>query len=454
MARPEFLARVLPDPMAISIRRHWQPRAALAIGLACALAAPAARPAQPAMLEAGSEGGYAFTIEAKTVARDGDRVRFRLLAINEAGADHYDSTIELDCTHRTRRQLTAIADDGQGHVKRYGAEMASPHVISQGTRADRELRLACARVGLQAAEPPHLAAPASDMADVGTDAGGAHAIFIASVRRADAAVDYRLQTIAPGQANAVRQHILVDCDRQLRAIVQDDTSTAGTRWPSRHVAPGSREARELATVCALPEGPPARWFAGFVVTADGVVVAPHERTEGCSAIVTGIGPTRRTLELVANEGDMALLRIRGGGPWQVMPAADAPLARWHAPVTMLGVSGIEPQVSAAFAEQAGTDQRDTGWPQVRTLAGHALPEGLVWDADGTVVGIALALGRPVELGRTTVRMLPTSTIRSRLAAHQVVWKTSPAGGRDPGQAMRLALAATLPLLCVATGGAR
>ncbi len=441
--------RVLSQPMAPSI---WRPAVALAIGLSCAPGTPAG---QPAMLDAGTEGGYVFTIEAKTVARDGERVRFRLLAANEAGADHYDSTIEVDCTHRTRRQLTAVADDGQGHVKQYGSEMASPHPISQGTRADRELRLVCARVGLQAAGQPLRAAAASELVDAGTDADGAHAIFIDTVRRQDPLIGYMLQTIAPGQANATRQHIQADCARKLRAVIHDDEAAAGTRVMAYRAAAGSREARELAIACALPEGPRSRWFAGFVVTSDGVVIAPHERTLGCAAIVTGPGPARQVLELIANEDDMTLLRLRRGGPWQVLPAADTPPSRGRQAVTMLGVSGVEPRVSAAFAERMGANQRDPGWPQVRTLAGHALPEGLVWDASGNAVGIALALGRPqARADQTWVRLLPAQEIRRRLALHQLSWMTAAARPADPERTMRQALAATLPLTCADTVAAR
>ena len=431
--------------MAIPIRRSWQAAAALGLALACAPAVPATR---PAMLDAGTEGGYAFTIEAKTVVRDGERVRFRLLATNEAGSDHYDSTIEVDCARRTRRQLTAIADDGLGHVQHYGAEMASPHPISQGTRADRELRQVCTGVGAQAAEPPHLAAPASQLADVGTDDGGARAIFIDTVRRRDASVDYMLQTIAPGQGYATRQHIVGDCTRKLRGAVQDANAPGGTSVSASRVVATSREGRELAAACAMPEGPPSRWFAGVLVSADGMVVAPHARTRDCAQISTGVGLTRRKLDLVANEDDITLLRVRGGGPWPVMPAASEPAGRGRRPVTLLGVSGIEPRASAAFAEATGSNSDDAGWPQVRLLTARALSEGVVWDANGAAIGIALALGKPVDRhGQALVRMLPASEVRLRLQRHQADWRLAQGHGLDDEAAMRLAVAATLPLVC-------
>ncbi|MFL6625635.1 MAG: hypothetical protein ACJ8G1_04235 [Vitreoscilla sp.] len=440
---------VLPDPMVTPIRRPWRPAAALAVALPCALAPPAARPAAPAMLDAGTEGGYTFTIEAKSLVRDGERVRFRLLSANVVGGDHYDSTIEVDCAHRTRRQLSAIADDGAGDVRRYGDELSGLHAVSQGTRADRELRLACARAGLHAAEPPHRAAPASDLVDVGTDAAGAHAIFIDSVRRRDAAtIDYMLQTIAPGQGdNATRQRFVVDCDRRLRALDPEDAA-AGTRLPARRVSAASREERELATACTMPEGPRQRWFAGLVVSPDGVVVAPHARTVGCGSIVTIAGGQRRTLELIANEQDIALLRIPGNDRWTTMPASADASVPAHVAVTLLGVSGTAPRVSAAFVEQAGASRDDSGWPQVRTLADRAMTEGVVWNESGEAIGLALAVRPPDVQGRTAlVRMLPAGEIRQRLLRHGLAWLRTPADPAAPEAAMRTAMQATVPLIC-------
>lgn len=433
--------------MAIPFRRPWQLAAALAVGLSFAPAAPAAQTAQPAMLDVGIEGGYAFTIEARTVVRDGERVRFRLLAANVASIDHTDSTIEVDCTHRTRRQLTATTDDGRGAIEHYGAEMAAPHVVPQGSRADRELHQMCTRVGLQAADPPHLAARASDLVDAGSDAAGAHGIFITSLQRRGAMVDYMLQTVAPGQAvNATRQRFLVDCERRLRGE-QDIYAAAGSRVQIRRVVAGSREDREVTAACAM-DGPANRWFAGFVVTADGVIVAPRERTMGCAAIVARIGTERRPVALVAQEPGMSVLRLDGGGRWPFMPAVGAATRLDHVPVTMLGMSGTAPRVSAAFVEAAGASRDDSGWPQVATLPGAALSEGVVWDGSGAAVGLALALNPPDRRGtRSLVRMLPVDEIRSRLLAHGIHWDASGGGALGAEDAMRRALSATLPLTC-------
>jgi hypothetical protein len=441
-----FRVRVLPEPMVIAIRRPWRPAVALAVGLACAVAAPAARPAEPLTIAAGTEGGYTFTIEAKSLARDGERVRFRLLSANVAGADHYDSTIEVDCTHRTRRQLSAIADDGAGDVRRYGAELSGLHAVSPGTRADQELRLVCARAGLQAADPPHRVADRSEVVDAGSDAGGAHAILSRSVQRHGALVDYMLQTVAPGQGNAVRRHVLVDCERKLRAIEPEGTPP-GAKLPARPARADSREGRELAAACAM-DGPANRWFAGFVVTADGVIVAPRERTMGCSTIVARVGTERRRVVLVAQEPGVSVLRLDGGGRWAFMPAVGMASGLHHVPVTMLGVRGTAPRVSAAFVEDAGSSADDAGWPQVATLSNAELSEGIVWDSSGAAVGLALAARPPERRGtRSYVRMLPVAEIRSRLRGHDIQWDASAGGALDAEAALRRAVSATLALTC-------
>jgi hypothetical protein len=446
MASPSSRVRVLFDPMAIPFRRPWQPAAALAVGLACALAAPASWAAQPAMVDAGTEGGYAFSIEDKTIVRDGDRVRFRLLAASVSGADAYDSQIEVDCAHRTRRQLSAIANYGNGDVRRYGDDLSNPHAVSAGTRADRELRQVCARVGLQAADPQHLPAAATGLADAGSDAGGTHAIFVDSVLRHGALADYMLQTIAPGQASAIRRHVLVDCDRKLRAIEPEGTPP-GTKVAARPVRADSREGRELAAACAM-DGPAERWFAGVVVTADGVVVAPRARTTGCSAIVARVGAQRRHVVLVAQEPGMSVLRVDGGGKWAFMPPAGLPSALDHVPVTMLGMRGTTPRVSAAFVENTGRDRDDSGWRAVSTLPTAALSEGLVWNARGAAVGVALAERPPERNGaRAYVRMATVGEIRRRLHDHGIDWIASDDGGLDAEAAMRRAVSATLALTC-------
>lgn len=432
--------------MAIPIRPRWRPAAALAVGLSCALAVATARPAAPVMLDAGTEGGYTFTVEVKSLARDGDRVRFRLLSANVAGADHYDSTIEVDCAHRTRRQLSAIADDGVGNVRRYGDELSGLHAVSQGTRADQELRLVCARAGLQAAEPPHRAAASSELVDAGSDAAGAHAIFSRSVQRHGALADYMLQTVAPGQANAVRRHVVVDCDRKLRAL-EPEGSPPGARLAALPVRAHSREGRELAAACAI-DGPTDRWFAGFVVTADGVILAPRDRTTGCSEIVARIGTGRRRVLLVAQEPGVSVLRLDGRGSWPFMPAVGASSVLHHVPVTMLGVLGTAPRVSAAFVEDARPNDGGAGWPEVATLPSAALHEGIVWDSSGAAVGLALAVRPPDRRGmQAYVRMLPVGELRSRLRGHDIHWDASDAGTLDAEAALRRAVSATLPLTC-------
>ena len=283
--------------------------------------------------------------------------------------------------------------------------------------------------------------------EAGAEGPTTYAIVVDSVNRRGDEVAFSEQATQAGDTFSSRRTVLLDCSRKLRAVRPADAAS-GVRIPAAHPRAGSREARELALACAMPEGPRSRWFAGVVVSADGIVVAPHARTQGCGEISTGIGAARRRLELVANEDDITLLRIHGGGPWPAMPAARVPLTGGRHPVTLLGVSGTEPRVSAAFAEAPGSNGDDAGWPQVRTLSRRALSEGVVWDDSGTAVGLALAIGVSVDhRGQSFVRMLPASEVRVRLARHQLDWPTSPGRDVDAEGAMRRAIAATLPLVC-------
>jgi hypothetical protein len=284
------------------------------------------------------------------------------------------------------------------------------------------------------------------VADAGSDAGGAHAIFIDSVQRHGALADYMLQTIAPGQADAIRRHVLVDCDRKLRAI-EPEGMPPGATLGARPVRPDSREGREMAAACAM-DGPAGRWFAGVVVTADGVVVAPRDRTTGCTALVARVGTRRRRAMLVAQESGMSVLRLEGGGPWTFMPSAGTAPGLDHLPVTLLGVRGTAPRVSAGFVETSARVRADLGWRVVSTLPEAALSEALVWNASGAAVGLALAEGPPERRGtRATVRMLAIDEIRRRLHDLGIDWNTSDGGGLDAQASMRRAVAATLPMTC-------
>lgn len=286
-----------------------------------------------------------------------------------------------------------------------------------------------------------------DVIDDGSEGTTEYAILTDSVQRRGDALAFDVQSTTPGATWAGRQRVLADCSRKLRGPQPADAAS-GARAPVTRPRAGTREARELALACTLPEGPRARWFAGVVVTADGVVVAPHARTQGCREISTGIGPARRQLDVLANEDDITLLRIHGPGTWPVMPAARVPLSGGRHPVTLLGLNGTEPRASAAMAVDAGSNGDDPGWPQVLTLSHRALTEGVVWDDTGTVVGLALAIGVSADRhGQSFVRMLPASEVRQRLVRHQVDWPTSPGRDVDAEGAMRRALSATLPLIC-------
>ncbi len=292
-----------------------------------------------------------------------------------------------------------------------------------------------------------LTVPDADAVQVGREAGMNLAILVDSVHRKGSYTTYEEQSAAPGATSATRRHYVVDCVRQLRAFQPEATLGNAKLWATK-VRAGSLESRELTTACTMPEGPRRRWFAGFVVSPDGVVVAPHARTVGCDTIVMGFGASARTLRLIAHEDDVSLLKIPGGGTWQTMPALlDAP-APGHMPVTLMGLYGTAPRVSAAFVEKAGANDSDPGWPQVRTLKDRTLTEGIVWDASGLAIGLALALGPPRTREPTPwVRMLPANDVRQRLRRHGLTWLTASPGAADAETAMRLALSATVPLIC-------
>jgi hypothetical protein len=294
---------------------------------------------------------------------------------------------------------------------------------------------------------PWTIATEPDIVAVGDDAGQHYDILVDSVRRNGNFAGYDVQAVSGAAVSATRRHYVVDCGHQLRAFQPED-SPQGAKLTATHPRAGSREARELATACAMPEGPRTRWFAGFVVTADGVVVVPHARTTGCAVISAGTGPKRRTLQFIGHEDDVTLLRLPGSGPWPVMPSYAQSPALGRLPVTLLGVSGTEPRVSAAFAEDAGANEQDPGWPQVRTLGSRTLPEGIVWNASGSAIGFALSLQRPsFGKGQAFVRMLPASEVRVRLERHGLAWRATNRQDVDPESAMRLALSATIPLIC-------
>ena len=294
---------------------------------------------------------------------------------------------------------------------------------------------------------PHAIAPDADVVAAGSGDRMTYAILVDSVRRRGNITSYDVQALPHGAASASWQHYVAECSRRLRAFQPEDTPN-GTRLTATPVTAGSREGRELATACALPEGPRQRWFAGFVVTPDGVVVAPHERTAGCISYATGWGARRRTLELIGHEDDVTLLRIADGGPWPVMPAFGLAPALAGMPVTMLGVFGTTPRVSAAVAEGAGSNADDPGWPQVATLRNVAMREGIVWNSSGSAIGLALAQRTPdARATKAFTRMLPASEIRKRLERHGVAWRTAEPGAIDAEAAMRLALSATIALTC-------
>ncbi|HEY9026259.1 MAG TPA: hypothetical protein VIP05_18315, partial [Burkholderiaceae bacterium] len=289
--------------------------------------------------------------------------------------------------------------------------------------------------------------PAGDLLATGSEAQVDYAILVDSVRHKGAIASYFVQALPRGAKSATREHWIADCGRHLRAFQPED-SAPGARLTAYPVQADTRAGREMATACAMADGPRTRWFAGFVVTADGVVVAPRERTMGCTSIVARVGNQRRRAALIAQEPGVSVLRLDGGGPWTFMPSVGITPDLDHAAVTVLGVSGTAPRVSAAFVEGAGSNTDDSGWPQVATLTSAALSEGIVWNDSGAAVGLAMAMRPPERHGtRSYVRMLPVDEIRNRLRGHGIHWDASDGGGLDAEAAMRRAVSATLPLTC-------
>jgi hypothetical protein len=292
--------------------------------------------------------------------------------------------------------------------------------------------------GAAAALPPNYVA-------AGKDGARSFAIAADSVRRHGTTTSYDLMASTAGRPVSEASHLLVDCTSGLRAFVPDAKVGVATRLPAVRVRPGSREAAELATACELPAGPPARLFAGFIVSADGVLVAPHLRTQRCGRVVAWVGGHRRVAAVVAQEDDLTLLRI-DGGPYRSMPAAPIEATGPRVPVTMLGRDGLSPRISAAIAMPAGSDRDDPGWPQVVTLGHLAVPAGPVWNARGGVVGFGVFVAN-TQGGHAMVRMIPTETLQQKLRAHAVHWPQGFDAALDAETALRAALAATVPLAC-------
>ena len=497
--------------MATSTRMPRRPAAALAAILLTTLAvrAPAQADADR-LLPAGRDSQYDYTVDPDSIQRDGSTVRFRLggNSIYRGPDDNYAAQVLVDCASRQRREMGSVIHNQWVHEKRNGAD-SQMRDIFPGTRQESELRLVCRLAGVpvgaattaaaptpspppapapaaapaqgastdfaplpplqtyatsraaapqavaRTAEPPRpqgkpfAVAPSADLVAAGGDAQADYAIFVDSVRRRAAIASYVVQARPKGSPWATHEQYVVDCSRRLRAFRPED-SPPGVRLTATPVRADSREGRELATACALPEGPRRRWFAGVVVTSDGVVVAPHDRTFGCGTIVALLGNQRRRLELLAQEADVSVLKLSGGGPWPVMPSRGGSPQLDHLPVTMLGVSGTTPRVSAAFAEDAGSNEDDPGWPQVATLPDAALTEGIVWDGSGSAIGLALAMHSPARRGtRAYVRMLPAAMIRQRLKEHGINWNAISGRALDAEAAMRLAVSATVALACEA-----
>lgn len=460
--------------------RHLAIASAIALSLTSANLVAAADAGR--LLPAGRDSQNNYNIDPDSIRHDGSTVSFRLTGTDVHGrGGTYAAQVLVDCAHRTRRELGSEIHDQWVGVKRNGAYPQMRDVFAR-TRQDSELQLVCRLAGVplapvrseatastatpsaaplavttpvppaptpaQIAKPagrPYAVAAAADAVELGGDAQGSRAILIDSVRHKDRYTSYVVQKVASGSTWATQEHYVADCGRRLRALQPEDTAS-GARLAAAHASPRSPEGRELATACAMAQGPRTRWFAGFVMTRDGVVAAPHERTARCTSITTGLGERRLPLQLIGHEEDVTLLRLPGPGAWTVMPAYDKPDYDTRSAVTMMGVTGTAARVSAAVVTASGSNPQDPGWPQVLTLKPLAMNEGIVWNADGAI-GLALAPAGS-DSRHAFVRMLPVRAIRARLARHGLAWQ-GPDGpaALDAETAMRLALAATVPLFC-------
>jgi len=184
---------------------------------------------------------------------------------------------------------------------------------------------------------------------------------------------------------------------------------------------------------------------GFVVSADGVVVAPHLLVSNCRRIEAVLPQGRTEARPVAADGDVVILRI-GGGPY--VPLPPSPLAsRQSQPVTMLGSNPARWRVAAGDLLPPGSNRDDAGWPQVRTLPQVGVASGPVWAQDGGIVGIAIA-GAGVSVDRGLLRLIPAGTLQQMLASHGIGWNLPLNAPRlDTDAAMRRALGATVRLAC-------
>ena len=288
--------------------------------------------------------------------------------------------------------------------------------------------------------PPHYVA-------AGMEGDLRFAIAADTLRRGGNSVAYDLMVSRADRPTSEQRHILVDCERRVRSIIPADKVGVAGRFPATRVPPGSREALELSAACDMLPGPPDRIFPGLIVSSNGALIAPHLRTQRCPQVVAWVAHHRRTARLVAQEDDITLLQV-DGGPYAPMASARLAAGNARVAVTMLGLDGIAPKVDAALALPAGSNKDDPGWPQVGSLVQYALPAGAVWDGSGAVVGFGVyQVGQD---GRHAMaRMLPADVIRQKLALHGVAWHEADGKALGPEEALRAALAATVPLTCEA-----
>jgi len=183
---------------------------------------------------------------------------------------------------------------------------------------------------------------------------------------------------------------------------------------------------------------------GFVASADGLVVAPRRLIHDCRRIVATLGRRQTEASIVEVWGDLALLRLPGGPYAALPPSAHATPGR---AVTLLGADNERWHVAAGELLPVGANAADSGWPQVRVLAGLRIANGPVWLEDGTLAGIGVAEDDASAM-RGVLRLIPATALRPMLERAGARWDAPDVAARlDTDAAMRRGLAASVTLAC-------
>jgi len=214
--------------------------------------------------------------------------------------------------------------------------------------------------------------------------------------------------------------------------------------PPRFVPPLAPAQAPSPPVGGAPR-PRGAGAVGFLVSSDGILLAPHLLVSGCRAVDAVVRGSHQRADVVVTDGDVAILRVVGG-PFTALPPSPR-ASRASQPVTLLGADAARWRVAAGDLLPAGANRDDAGWPQMRFAPGLVVASGPVWAADGGVVGIGIAGAAGPAYGGL-LRVIPAGTLQRMLQGHGIAW--NPPLGQPPldaDAAMRRALAAAVPLSC-------